>query len=109
MDARGSRLLGDGSFGHPGQLLKWMDLRVSPILYTLFDQCDIQNLSDCAEIDGWDSFVQFAKLRAVFLFTNGKKCHGCSLELSPWRQFFLGSKDNCYIRWILWFLQYYAH
>ena len=41
MGAHGSRLLGDGSFGHPGQLLKWMDLRVSPILYTLFDQCDI--------------------------------------------------------------------
>ena len=41
MDAHGSRLLGDGSFGHPGQLLKWMALGVSPILYTLFDQCDI--------------------------------------------------------------------
>ena len=40
IDAHGSRLLGD-SVGHPGQLLKWMDLRVSPILYTLFDQCDI--------------------------------------------------------------------
>ena len=39
--AHGSRLLQDGSFGHPGQLLKWMDLRASPILYTLFDQCDI--------------------------------------------------------------------
>ena len=32
---------GDGSFGHPGQILKWMDLRVSPILYKLFDKCDI--------------------------------------------------------------------
>ena len=41
MDAHESRLLGDGSFGHPGQILKWMDLRVSPILYKLFDQCDI--------------------------------------------------------------------
>ena len=41
MYAHRSRLLGDGSFGHIGQLLKWMDLRVSPILYTLFDQCDI--------------------------------------------------------------------
>ena len=41
MDAHGSRLLGDGSFGHPGQILKWMDLRVSLILNTLFDQCDI--------------------------------------------------------------------
>ena len=41
MGAHGSRLLGDGSFGHPGQMLKWMDLRVTPILYTLFDQCDI--------------------------------------------------------------------
>ena len=28
MDAHRSRLLGDGSFGHPGQMLKWMDLRV---------------------------------------------------------------------------------
>ena len=41
MDAHRSCLLGDGSFGHPGQMLKWIDLRVSPILYTLFDQCDI--------------------------------------------------------------------
>ena len=41
MYAHWSRLLGDGSFGHPGQLLKWMDLRVSPILHTLFEQCDI--------------------------------------------------------------------
>ena len=41
MGAHGSRLIGDGSFGHPGQLLKWMDLGVSPILYTLFVQCDI--------------------------------------------------------------------
>ena len=41
MDAHRSRLLGNGSFGHPGQMLKWMDLRVSPILRTLFDQCDI--------------------------------------------------------------------
>ena len=40
-DAYRSRLLGDGSFGHPGQLLNWMDLRVSPILHTLFEQCDI--------------------------------------------------------------------
>ena len=38
MDAHGSRRLGDGSFGHLGKLLKWMDLRVSPLLYTLFDQ-----------------------------------------------------------------------
>ena len=41
MDAHRSCLLGDGSFEHPGQMLKWMDLRVSPILNTLFDQCDI--------------------------------------------------------------------
>ena len=41
MGAHRSSLLGNGSFGHPGQLLKWMDLIVSPILYTLFDQCDI--------------------------------------------------------------------
>ena len=41
MDAHGSRLLRDGSFVHPGLLLKWMELRVSPILYTLFDQCDV--------------------------------------------------------------------
>ena len=41
MDAHRRRLLGDGSFGHPGQILKWMDLRVSPILHTLLKQCDI--------------------------------------------------------------------
>ena len=41
IDAHNSRLLGDGSFGRPGQMLKWMDLRVSPILRTMFDQCDI--------------------------------------------------------------------
>ena len=35
MDAHRSRLLGDGSFGHPGKLFKWMDLRDSPILHTL--------------------------------------------------------------------------
>ena len=35
MDAHGSCLLGDGSFWHPGQLLKQMDLSVSPILRTL--------------------------------------------------------------------------
>ena len=35
MDAHGSCLLGDGYFGHPGQLLKLVDLRVSPILRTL--------------------------------------------------------------------------
>ena len=33
MDANGSRLFGDGSFGHPGQVLKLTDLRVSPLLY----------------------------------------------------------------------------
>ena len=37
MGAHGSRLIGNGSFEHPGQMLKWIDLRVSPILYTLFD------------------------------------------------------------------------
>ena len=41
MGAHGSRHLGDGSYGHLGQMLKYMDLRVSPILYTLFDQYDI--------------------------------------------------------------------
>ena len=41
MDAHEGRLLGDGSFEHPGQMFKWMDLRVSPIVYTLLDQCDI--------------------------------------------------------------------
>ena len=41
MDAHGSRLLGNSSFGHPGQMLKWLDLRNSPILYTLFDHYDI--------------------------------------------------------------------
>ena len=39
--AHRSRLLGGGSFGHPGQMFKWMDLRVSPMLYTLFGQSDI--------------------------------------------------------------------
>ena len=41
MDAHRSRYLGDGSLGHPGQMLKWMDLRVSPRLYTLLERCDI--------------------------------------------------------------------
>ena len=41
MDAHGGHLLGDGCFVHPGQMLNWMNLRVSPILNTLFDQCDI--------------------------------------------------------------------
>ena len=41
MDAHRSRLLGDGSFGYARQLLKWMDLRVSPILHKLFEPCDI--------------------------------------------------------------------
>ena len=53
MDAHRSRLRRDGSFGHPGQMLKWMDLRASPILHSLFDRT---NLSDCTEIDGWDGF-----------------------------------------------------
>ena len=56
MDAHGDRLLGDGSFEHPGQMLKWMDLIAFPILYTLFDQCGIQDLSDYTEIYGWDRF-----------------------------------------------------
>ena len=48
MIAHGSRLLGDGSFLAPRTLFKWMDLRVSPIVYTLFDQCDIYYRdSDC--------------------------------------------------------------
>ena len=34
-DDHRSRLLGDGSFRHPGQMLKWMDSRVSLILRTL--------------------------------------------------------------------------
>ena len=33
------------SFEHLGQMLNWMDWRVSPILPTLFDDCGIQNLS----------------------------------------------------------------
>ena len=41
MDAIRSRLRGDGSFGHPGQMLKWMDLTDSLILLTLFDRFDI--------------------------------------------------------------------
>ena len=35
MDAHGSCLLGDGSFVDQGLMLKYMDLRVSPILRTL--------------------------------------------------------------------------
>ena len=42
MNAYWGRLLGDGCFEHPGQMLKWMVLRVSPILYTLFDQCEFK-------------------------------------------------------------------
>ena len=58
MDTHGGRLLGDASFEHPVQMLKWMDLRVSPIVYTLFDKCVIfiSNLCECTEIDGWYSF-----------------------------------------------------
>ena len=41
MDAHGGRLFGDDCFEHPGQMLRLMVLRVYPILYTLFDQCDI--------------------------------------------------------------------
>ena len=37
MGAHWSSLLEDGSFGHSGQMLKWMDLRISPILQTLFE------------------------------------------------------------------------
>ena len=59
MNAHRSRLPGDGSFGHAEQMFKWMDLIISVILYTFFDQCDIQNLRNCTEIDGWDSFGQF--------------------------------------------------
>ena len=42
MDAHEGRLLGDGSFEHPRQMLKWMDLRVSSIFYTLYDQCEVK-------------------------------------------------------------------
>ena len=69
-------------FRAPRTLLKWMDLRVSPILYTVFEHCDIQNLSDCTEM-----FVQFAKLKAFF-YLRMEKCHRCSQEPSPWRRFF---------------------
>ena len=40
MDAHKSRLLGDGYYTL-GTQEKWMDLRISPILRTLFDRCDI--------------------------------------------------------------------
>ena len=40
MDAHKSHLLGDSSFGAPRTNVK-MDLRVSPILRSLFDCCDI--------------------------------------------------------------------
>ena len=45
LDAHRRRLIRDSSFWHPGQMLKWMDLRVSLILRTLFNQCDILNLN----------------------------------------------------------------
>ena len=91
--------------GHPGQMLKWMDLRVSPrssrtqytgsevspILYTLFDQCDIKNLSDCTEIDGWDSSSSLLNLRQ-FSYLRMDKYHGCSREPSPWKRFFWAPK-----------------
>ena len=93
MDAHGSRLLGDISFGNPGQLLKLLDLRVSPILYTLFDQCDIQNPSDGTESDGWDIFVQFAELMAVFLFTNEKMSRMLKGAVSL-KAVLLGTQDN---------------
>ena len=32
---------GEGCFEHPGQMLKWMILKVSPILYAFIDLCDI--------------------------------------------------------------------
>ena len=51
MDAHKRRLLGDVFSGHPGQMLKWMDLRIAPILHALFPQFDIKNLRDCTEID----------------------------------------------------------
>ena len=41
MDAQGGRLLGDGCFEHPGQNVKMDFFRVSQVLYTLFNQCDI--------------------------------------------------------------------
>ena len=91
MGARRSSPLGDGSFGHQGKMLKWMDLRVSPILHTLFDQCDIQNLSDCTENGGWDSFSSLPNLRH-FSYLRVEKYHGCSREPSPWRRFFWAPK-----------------
>ena len=94
LDAHRSCLLGGGSFGHPVQLLKRMDLRVSPIIYTLFEQCDILNLSNCTEIDEWDSFVQFAKLKAVFLFRNGKMSWILTGAVSL-ETVLLGTQDNC--------------
>ena len=44
MDAYKSRLLGDGSLRQSGQMLRWMDFRVSQLLRSLFDRCDIINM-----------------------------------------------------------------
>ena len=38
MDAHRIRLPGDGSFGHPGQMLKWIDLRVSHCLISVISK-----------------------------------------------------------------------
>ena len=67
MDAHGSRLRGNSYFGHPGQMLKWMDLRVSSILYTLFDHYDIFKIKVIA-LCCLKWFVRFAKLMAVFIY-----------------------------------------
>ena len=73
IDAHKSCLLGDGSFGYPGQMLKWMDLRVSPILYTYF-------LSDCAEIDGLDSFSSLPESAVlIYKWKNVMDAHRSSL------------------------------
>ena len=64
-------------FWAPRTLLKWVDLRVSPILYTVFEHCDIQNLSDCTEM-----FCPVCQIEGVF-YLRMEKCHGCSQEPSP--------------------------
>ena len=48
----------------------------------------------CTEIDGWDSFVQFAKLKVVFLFTNGKMAWMLTGAVSL-ETVLLDTQENC--------------
>ena len=66
-----------------------MDLRVSPIIYTVFDHCDIQNLSDCTEM-----VCPVCQIEGVFFYLRMEKCHGYSQEPSPWRRFFWAPRTS---------------